>query len=106
MTPLLAWLLMLLFAAHLLGFLVLAVRRRQIYYLLLVTTFALLTASFGLYLFAPALAVAGFPAFQLMRYAAWASALLSLGGTVRRLWRRRTQRSTGRELSPPASGRE
>lgn len=80
-----AWALMLLFAAHLAGFLVLAVRRRQAYYLALVLTFSLLTASFALYLAAPAATFAGLPVYRFVRYLSWASAAASLTWTGLRL---------------------
>jgi hypothetical protein len=84
-----AWLLMLLFAAHLAGFLVLGVRRRQWYYAALVVTFTLLTGSFALLLFAPDWTLAGLPAYVSTRYAAWAAAAVTLSWTAARMLARR-----------------
>ncbi len=88
-TPL-ASALLVLFLAHLGGFAWLGARRREWYYLALVVTFALLSASFGLMLFTPEWHADGTPVYLWVRYAAWASAALSISWTAaRRLGRRR-----------------
>lgn len=79
------WFLLLLFAAHLAGFTLLGLRRREWYYLALITTFALLTASFALLLFAPAVSIAELPVYRLTRYAAWLAAALSISWSLKRL---------------------
>ncbi|MEE4279788.1 MAG: hypothetical protein V2I82_15080 [Halieaceae bacterium] len=88
MSELLAYALMVLFALHLLGFLVLGIRRRQAYYLSLILTFSLLTASFASYLYAPEWDAGGLPLFQLLRYLAWIAAAVSVSWTLTRLRRR------------------
>lgn len=104
MSTLISLLLLLLFAAHLLGFLLLALRRREWYYLALVLTFTLLTASFAAALFAPGWAVAGAPLFRLLRYAAWVSAAASISWTLRRLAQRRRARAARRAGAAPEAG--
>lgn len=80
---------MLLFAAHLVGFTVLGLRRRQWYYLALMLTFGLLTASFAFKLFAPTQAWAGLAAYLWLRYLAWAAAAVSISWTAMRAMHRR-----------------
>jgi len=88
MGELLNWALMLLFGAHLAGFAVLGWRRREWYYLALVMTFGLLTASFALRLFASDLESSGMPLHLWLRYAAWVAAALSISWTALRMRRR------------------
>lgn len=90
MNQALNWALMLLFAAHLAGFAVLGLRRRQWYYLALVVTFGLLTGSFALRLFAPGLDAGGEPLHLWLRYAAWGAAAVSISWTALRMQRRRS----------------
>ncbi len=95
MNDTLSWILLLLFAAHLLGFVLLGLKRRQWYYLALVVTFMLLTGTFALILFAPSWSFAGTPLYRILRYLAWASAVLSISWTLKRLARRRSHRTAG-----------
>jgi len=82
-------LLALVFAVHLGAFAYLGFRRRQLYYLALVLTFALLTAAFLLRALAPDLEWLGAPLHLIVRRAAWLAAAVSLSwGLVR--WRRRS----------------
>lgn len=78
-------LLLVLFLAHLAGFAVLGLKRRQWYYLALVTTFALLSASFATLLFAPDVDVAGYALHRLLRTIAWAAAAVSISWTAARM---------------------
>lgn len=87
-TPL-ASALLVLFLAHLGGFAWLGAKRREWYYLALIVTFALLSASFGLLLFAPEWRSGGTPVYLWVRYAAWASAALSISWTAARRLRSR-----------------
>lgn len=89
MRPSLAFLLMLLFAAHLAGFAFLGLRRREWYYAALVLTFGLLTASFALFLLQPDWQLLGSPAYRLLRQVAWVSAAGSVSWTLWRALRRR-----------------
>jgi hypothetical protein len=84
-----AWLLMLLFAAHLAGFVVVGAKRREWYYAALIVTFTLLTGAFALRVFAPQWTLAGVPAHAALRYAAWAAAAVSISWTACRLLARR-----------------
>ena len=67
-----------LFAVHLVPMLIIGIKRRELYYLAPITTFALLTAAFGLRLFAPELQVGSVPLHQPVRYIAWAAAAVSI----------------------------
>lgn len=89
MSPWIAWPLMLLFAAHLAGFTVLGLKRREWYYLALVVTFTLLTSAFAMALFAPEATIGNLPAFRVLRYAAWGAAAVSISWTALRLIARR-----------------
>jgi hypothetical protein len=82
-----------LFAAHLVPFVVIGLKRRQWYYLAPVITFALLTAAFGLRLFAPELEVGDRPLHEPVRYAAWAACAISLPLFVMRIRQRRRERA-------------
>lgn len=83
-------LLLLLFLAHLVGFAILGLRRRQWYYLALVTTFALLSAAFATLLVAPEAQAGGLALHRLFRFAGWAAAAVSISWTaLRALGRRR-----------------
>lgn len=82
-------LLLVLFLAHLVGFSVVGLRRRQWYYLALVTTFGLLSAAFATLLFAPDVQVWGTALHRLLRFAAWAAAAVSISWTALRVLARR-----------------
>lgn len=89
-TPIAA-LLLALFLIHLAGFTVLGLKRRQWYYLALVTTFGLLSAAFATLLFAPDFQTGGYVLHRLLRIAAGAAAAVSISWTALRvLMRRRT----------------
>lgn len=79
------WILLLVFALHLVAFAVLGLRRRQAYYAALVVTFGLLTASFAFRLWGGAPALWNQPLHQWLRYGAWAAALVSVSWTVTRI---------------------
>jgi NADH:ubiquinone oxidoreductase subunit 6 (subunit J) len=76
------------FAVHLVAFSVLLLRRRQAYYVALVLTFSLLTAAFSLRLLGWSPEWGGMGLDQVLRYAAWASAAVSLSWTGARIVRR------------------
>jgi len=88
-----------LFAAHLIPMLVIGIKRRELYYLAPITTFALLTLTFGLRLFAPEFEVGGRPLHEPVRYAAWTAAAISIPLLVLRIRKRRRDRV---EASPPS----
>jgi len=86
-------LLLIVFLVHLVAFAVLGLRRRQVYYLSLVTTFALLSASMAVRLLAPEGAADGDLALATaLRAAAWVAACVSIGWTLLRIRRRRLAR--------------
>jgi len=85
-------LLLALFLAHLAGFAILGLKRRQWYYLALVTTFALLSASFATLLFAPEVHVGGYALHRLLRITAWAAAAVSISWTAARMLRTSNRR--------------
>jgi hypothetical protein len=82
-----------LFGAHLIPMVVLGIKRRELYYLAPITTFALLTLTYGLRLFAPELEVAGRPLHEPVRYLAWTAAAISIPLLVVRIRQRRRERS-------------
>jgi hypothetical protein len=84
--------LFILFAVHLGAFAMLGLRRRQWYYLALVVTFSLLTASAGLRWLAPEWAFTAAPAHLLLRQAALVCACFSLTWTAMRLKNRLLKR--------------
>ena len=81
-------LLLALFLAHLAAFAILGLKRREWYYLALVTTFGLLSAAFATILFAPHVQVGQLPLHRVLRYAAWAAAAVSISWTVVRVLRK------------------
>lgn len=93
MTATATTILLLIFLLHLLAFAALGLRRRQPYYLALVVTFALLSASMAVRLLSPELELGGGLALQdALRMAAWPAAAVSIGWTLLRLrnrWRAR-----------------
>lgn len=89
MTNTIPALLLLLFLGHLVGFAIVGLKRRQWYYLALVTTFGLLSAAFAAQLFAPEAQAAGMPFHRLLRQAAWMAAAVSISWTALRMFGRR-----------------
>jgi len=90
-----------LFSAHLIPMLVVGLKRREWYYLAPITTFALLSLTFGLRLFAPEFEIGGRPLHEPVRYAAWTAAAVSIPLLILRIRKRRRERadaevSTGR----------
>lgn len=85
------WLLLIIFSVHLVAFAGLWMRRRQGYYVALVATFLLLTLSVALRLGDGGPLWLGRPAADWLRYAAWASAAISISWTAARILRRRRQ---------------
>lgn len=83
-----SWLLLVVFAVHLVAFCRLWLQRRQGYYIALVVTFSLLTASVALGLWNEAPAVAGRSLAEWLRLAAWGAAAVSIGWTLSRVLRR------------------
>jgi dolichyl-phosphate-mannose--protein O-mannosyl transferase len=82
-----------LFAAHLIPMLIIGIRRRELYYLAPITTFALLTLTFALRVFAPEFEVNGRPLHEPVRYAAWTAAGISIPLLVLRIRKRRRERT-------------
>lgn len=85
--------LLVVFLVHLLAFGLLGWRRRQAYYLVLVTTFFLLSLSIVLRLWWPAFVLGQRPLFEWLRYLAWISAALSIGWTLTRVLARHRAQS-------------
>jgi hypothetical protein len=86
-----AWLdglLLAVFLVHLVVFAVLGLRRGQSYYIALVVTFSLLSASAAFRLWGGDREVADLSLAQWLRYAAWAAALVSITWTGLRIRRR------------------
>jgi hypothetical protein len=85
--------LLLLFLVHLAAFVVLGLRRRQLYYLSLVLTFSLLSGAMAARLFLPGWTLAGdVELAHGLRMAAWAAALVSIAWTLLRIRARRLRR--------------
>lgn len=95
MTNTISGLLLLLFLAHLVGFTILGLKRRQWYYLALVTTFGLLSAAFATQLAAPDALAAGMPLHQLLRRTAWATAAVSISWTALRVLHKERRKRQG-----------
>lgn len=90
MTNMIPMLLLVLFLAHLVGFSILGLKRREWYYLALVVTFSLLTAAFATLLIAPDAQIGGIALHQMLRYFGWAAAAVSISWTaLRALGRKR-----------------
>lgn len=86
MPPILSGLLLVVFVVHLVAFAVLGIRRRQAYYIALVVTFSLLSASMAARLAAPGIAVAHELALhEALRMFAWPAAAVSVGWTLLRI---------------------
>jgi len=83
-----SWTLLLVFAAHLFIFGALWFRRRQPYYIALVVTFSLLSASVAMTLWGAAPVVAERPLAQWLRFGAWGAAAVSIGWTLLRVRKR------------------
>ena len=75
------------FIVHLILFARLALRCRQGYYLAVTLTFALLVIAFGLRLGWPEIRVGELQLFQLFRWSAWASAVVSISWFLVRRFR-------------------
>jgi len=88
MSDWLGWILLTVFCVHLVAFAALWFRRRQGYYIALVVTFALLSASAGLRLSGGAPEIAGRSLDVWLRFGAWAAAAVSISWTLLRLLRR------------------
>ena len=85
--------LLIVFLVHLIAFVVLGLRRRQGYYIALVITFALLSAAVGVRLIAPELGGANEWKFhEMLRYSAWAAAMVSISWKLFRIAGRVRQR--------------
>ena len=82
------WALLLVFAAHLVAFTRLWLRRRQGYYVALMVTFTLLVVWVTLGLWGEAPVIAGRPLGSWVRFAAWGAALVSVSWTAARIRRR------------------
>lgn len=81
--------LLVIFLIHLVAFSALGLKRRQGYYLALVLTFSLLSASMAAELFAPEVMVAqDLTLYQALRSAAWPAAVVSVGWSVHRMLKR------------------
>ena len=77
------------FVIHLVAFAILGLKRRQRYYLALVLTFSLLSASMAVKLFAPTVSVTqGLALYQVLRAVAWLAAVVSVGWTLHRVLNR------------------
>ncbi|SEO82527.1 hypothetical protein SAMN04488052_103221 [Aquisalimonas asiatica] len=86
MPPMLTGLLLVVFLVHLVAFALLGLKRRQAYYLALVITFSLLSASMALRLTAPeAILANGVAWHEALRMLAWPAAAVSVGWTLLRL---------------------
>jgi len=85
MTNAIPALLLIVFLAHLVGFGMLGLRRRQWYYLALVVTFGLLSAALATQLIAPDARVANLPLHGLLRMSAWVAAAVSISWTALRV---------------------
>lgn len=83
------------FAGHLVPMLVVGLKRRELYYLAPIITFALLTATFGLRWLAPGFVLGSMtvPLHQALRYIAWIAAAISIPLLVIRIRRRRRERA-------------
>lgn len=84
-----AWLLVVVFGVHLFAFGALWFRRRQPYYIALVITFSLLTASAALRLWGESPVIAEKSLTEWLRFGAWGAAAVSISWTLLRLMRRR-----------------
>jgi hypothetical protein len=82
------WLVMLLFVVflvHLMIFVRLGIVRGDGYYWLVSSVFLVLTASFGLRIWAPEIQVVDQPLYQMLRYLAWLLAAITIPTMI---WRR------------------
>lgn len=97
MPPSLTGLLLVVFLIHLVAFAVLGLRRRQVYYLALVVTFSLLSASMAARLAMPATQLGdGLALEEALRMAAWPAAAVSIGWTLLRIRNRIARKRTSR----------
>lgn len=77
--------LLLVFLVHLVAFAVLGLRRKERYYLALVITFGLLSASIAVRMGMPGMNVGEWPLHQVLRILGWAAAAVSISWTATRL---------------------
>ncbi len=63
-------------------------RTRELRHAATTLTFALLSVTYGLRVFAPAVEWGGMPLYTWLRIPAWISAVLSIGLLLRHLWKR------------------
>lgn len=91
MTEWFSALMCLLFAAHLVAFARIGLKRREWYYLATSVTFTLLTLAFGLRWLAPDLTIGELPVYHGIRMAAWAAAAVSITWLTARLVARRRE---------------
>jgi hypothetical protein len=87
------------FAIHLFIFVRLALKRRQLYYVAVSTTFALLVLAFGLRLSFPDLRAGGIQLHWIARWLAWASAAVSISWLLIRKLQRPRQPTEATEFS-------
>ncbi|TVQ40936.1 MAG: hypothetical protein EA370_02935 [Wenzhouxiangella sp.] len=78
-------LLLVVFLVHLVVFIILGLRRRQLYYLSVIVTFSLLCAAMMFVLWWPELSVGEVPVHALLRRAGWMAASVSIVWTAVRL---------------------
>ncbi len=91
---LLTSLLLVVFLIHLVAFVVLGLRRRQVYYIALVVTFALLSGAMAARLLIPDVnLMPQLPLHQALRQAAWPAAAVSIGWTIWRIVQRRRRKA-------------
>lgn len=89
MTDALDLLLFVLFGAHLVAFVRIGLKKKEVYYLALVATFSLLTLSFGIRIMAPDWQLGPLAVHEGLRYLAWMAAAVSISWTAFRWSRRR-----------------
>lgn len=77
--------LLLVFLVHLVAFAVLGLRRKEGYYLALVITFGLLSASIAVRIGMPGMNVGEWPLYQVLRVLGWVAAAVSISWTATRL---------------------
>ncbi|MEN1727209.1 MAG: hypothetical protein AAGJ52_02100 [Pseudomonadota bacterium] len=87
--------LLVIFLIHLIVFSILGLKRRERYYLALVLTFSLLSASVLVRLLAPAAQWGELLIADGVRYGAWAAATVSVSWTILRVVQRRRARISG-----------
>jgi hypothetical protein len=91
----LVWFLLVIFVAHLIAFARLAYLHRNLRYALVTLTFVLLVASFSLRLGAPEWMIGQTPVHWLLRYLAWATAVITISWLIRVKLAARRDRESG-----------